>query len=371
MKKIYSGICLILILLMLSTNVFAAGVDIESVIDDACNGLSSMAGTGGSLLAKGDEFPAGTSACDWTAISFALCGMKENYKSYLDDLKEYVEKNYERNGCLDEIKSTTYHRIALTATALGADATDFGTKPDGTPVDLIAEGTYNFSGRGLGAQGLNGYIYALICLDAYDTVIPQGALYTREDIISAIVNAQSENGGFGLAAGGSDVDITAMALQALAPYKNEYAGVIDKALGFLASRMTDECMFEAFSEASCESSAQVIWALSALGIDPEEDTRFKRGSNNILSAMTRYIQADGTFSHLLEDNAGDYLATSQALLALISLQKMRNGEGWIFDFTDYEAPASASAATVPLMLVAVVCIAAVTLIIKGKRKKNG
>lgn len=48
--------------------------------------------------------------------------------------------------------------------------------------------------------------------------MPEDAAYTREEILAAILEAQEPDGGFGLTAGASDVDITAMALQALAPY---------------------------------------------------------------------------------------------------------------------------------------------------------
>ena len=42
--------------------------------------------------------------------------------------------------------------------------------------------------------------------------MPEDAAYTREEILAAILEAQEPDGGFGLTAGASDVDITAMAV---------------------------------------------------------------------------------------------------------------------------------------------------------------
>ena len=49
-----------------------------------------------------------------------------------------------------------------------------------------------------------------------------------------------ESGGWAVSGNNSDVDVTAMALQALAPYADEYAGIVDRALEFLASKQLDE-----------------------------------------------------------------------------------------------------------------------------------
>lgn len=48
------------------------------------------------------------------------------------------------------------------------------------------------------------------------------ARYSRQDMLDAIVSAQLPDGGFSLGGGAMDVDITAMALQALAPYQQQY-----------------------------------------------------------------------------------------------------------------------------------------------------
>ena len=110
--------------------------------------------------------PAGqSSVADWYAIAMARCGISEDYETYLAALKTYVESAYAENGGLSANKATEWHRVALAVTALGGDAAAFGTKPDGTTIDLIADGCYDCVVEGgPGAQGLNGWIFALLAL---------------------------------------------------------------------------------------------------------------------------------------------------------------------------------------------------------------
>lgn len=374
-KVMRLSITVILCVAMLITPVHAEqGGDLSSRINETADGLSAKNGAKGKLLSSGEDFPAGTSVCDWTAIALAVCGSKENYSVYLSDLKEYVESCYEKSGNLDRVKSTPYHRIALTVMALKGDPTSFGIRPDGTPIDLIADGTYAFAGESIGAQGLNGWIYALLTLDASKAEVPQDAKFSREDMIEAIVEAQEIDGGFGLAKGSSDVDITAMALQALAPYKNEYSGVIENGLSYLSGKMSDTCLYTSFGEESVESSAQVLMALCALGIDPDTDQRFVRGNETLLSGIERFRKTDGTYSHTLTDNEGDYLATAQTLLALKALQKLRDGEGWIFDFADHTLPKESRGVVeyvLPIVITTMVAASVVCMVVIRKRKRNG
>ena len=75
-----------------------------------------------------------------------------------------------------------------------------------------------------------------------------------------------KNGGFGLTGkDNTSVDMTAMALQALAPYqeRTEVKEAIDRAVSCLKEEMRDD-----FGYGTSESTAQVLLALSCLGIDP-------------------------------------------------------------------------------------------------------
>lgn len=368
-KALCKCTALILILALLAQPVHAAQTP---GVEETCKGLSALGGKPGTLLSAGEDFPAGTSVCDWVAMALALSGSEEHYDAYRKALQAYVEEYYALQGGLDPVKSTTYHRISLVVLALGGDPEHFGKKSDGTDIDLIADGTYGFAGTSLGNQGLNGWIYALLSLDASGVEIPGQANFTREDMLRAIVSAQEPDGGFGLAPGKSDVDISAMALQALAPYASSCPETVEAGISYLVNAMDENCRFSAYGEASAESSAQVILALCALGIDPEEDGRFSRGEANLLTALEAFRREDGTYGHTPEDEKGNFLATAQVLLALRALEKFRSGEGWIFDFTDYTPPQGKTQNT-PIYLAAAMAAAAgmICIVIARKRRQHG
>ena len=317
----------------------------------------------------------------------ARAGIADDYAGYLARLQAYVERQYAENGGLHAVKATEYHRIALTAAALGGDPAAFGAKPDGTAIDLVAEGTYNWQGEeDLGGQGLNGWIFALLTMDAVGSEVPADARYSRQDMLEAIVSAQLPDGGFSLGGGAMDVDITAMALQALAPYREQYPEVIDAALNALSAAQTVTGGFESWGAQSSESCAQVILALTALNIDPTADERFQKNQRNVVVALMDFRLSDGGFAHE-KDGPLDAMACEQAMQALTAMELRQQGEGRFFDLTaahpvqlemtpdtDTETPAESGGSfpvlPVVLIVIAVVIAMALVLVLKKKRENN-
>ena len=373
MKKL---IALLLCVVCLAQSAFAAS-PAESARDLAVSGQKFLAGVSGELLAQGEDFPAGTSVCDWTAIAFALLGAEDG-AAYLAAENEYISANFPLPASGRAPVATDWQRAALTVRALGGDPTACGT--DGS-VDLIAGGVYDYAGDSLGMQGLNGWIFALIALDCGGYEVPKGSRYTREDILNEILSAQEPDGGFGLVSGASDTDITAMAVQALAPYADgEAASAVDAALAWLAAQMTEECLFAYWGQPSAESSAQVVIALCSLGIDPAEDERFAKNGTNVLEALCdTYRRADGSYAHTLEDERGDFMATEQVMLAFTALWKLRSGAGRLYDMTAVpqtavetapeKAPAGTPWLTVILCLAAA-AVAVVVIVVMCRKKKE-
>lgn len=125
---------------------------------------------------------------------------------------------------LHEKKYTEYSRVILGLTAAGYDPTDVAG------YDLtMALGDFDKTIW----QGINGPIFALIALDCGNYVIPRNpeavTQATRDMYVDEILRRQLSDGGFSLLGGSvsataadeeSDPDITAMALQALAKYRN-------------------------------------------------------------------------------------------------------------------------------------------------------
>ena len=331
-----------------------------------------------------DTFPAGSSVSDWTALAMARAGAADDYAGYLSRLQAYVERQYQENDCLDPVKATEYHRIALTAAALGGDPTAFGTKPDGTAIDLVAEGTYNWQGDDLGGQGINGWLFALLTVDAVGAEVPADARYSRQDMIDAIVSAQLPDGGFALGGSAMDVDITAMALQALAPYQEQYPEVIDAALSALSAAQLPDGGYESWGAQSSESCAQVILALCGLDVDPETDERFQKDEGSVVDALLAFRLSDGGFAHE-KDGQLDAMACEQAMQALTAMALRQQGEGRFFDLTDTHpvqldgagdtAPADTPAESggsfpvLPVVLI-VIAVAAVALVLVLKKKRE-
>ena len=288
------------------------------------------------ILSDENVFQAGNSICDWVALGMAVSGEKEAYGEYLERFEEYVEESYRQKDCLDLVKATLYHTSILTILALGGNPLEFGRDAKGKSINLVADGTYHFKGDSLGAQGISGYIYALIALDANAYEIPKGAAYSREEILEAILEKQSENGSFSFSGTGDDIDITAMALQALAPYKEQekVKVSIEKALNWLVNEMTPYGTFCCGSVETCESTAQVILAVCALDLEMGE--RFQKDGITPWEGLQEFRQADGTYVHTLEEKEGDLIATEQALLALEAVQVRETQNKWIFDFTEHK-----------------------------------
>ena len=294
-------------------------------------------------LLENRPLTAGDSVSDWLAIASGRAGLQR--PDYLRDLESYVTSMYRENGGLDRIKATEWHRITLAVQAQGGDPTAFGRDREGKPIDLVAEGTYNWSrSRSLGAQGLNGWIFALITLDSGGFAVPEGAAYTREDMRRAILSAQTEEGAFGLSAGTADVDITAMALQALAPYQEDpaTAEAIRRGLAWLSGQQTENGDFVSWGDPNAESTAQVLIALCSLGLDPETDPRFIRNGRTLRDGLLSYRTREGLFRHTAE-GPEDLMATEQAILALQALDRLRAGQGRLYDLRDIPPAASASA----------------------------
>ena len=135
--------------------------------------------------------------------------------------------------------------------------------------------------------------------------------------------------------------MTGMALQALAPYygtEETVKAAVEKGLQALHNMQDDDGGFSTFDGASgktgtSESSAQVIVALTALGIDPDTDERFVRNGVSVLDALLAYSVEGGGFRHLMSGER-DGMATEQGYYALTAYSRFRNGQSALYDMTD-------------------------------------
>ena len=264
---------------------------------------------------------AGIGSSDWLAIGISRFGFEEDYEAYLTALSQRVK------ALSDTDNATEWQRCAITASAMGGDPVDL------EGIDLVKGGVY---GRGennsVGKQGLNGWIFALLTLDTMGYKTPEGAEFDRERILDEIVSSQNTDGGFSLSKGESDIDITAMALQAIAPYYNDFSRddvrkSADKAVEYLSGKQDSSGTF-----GSAEADSQVTIALCSLGIDPEADSRFVKNSD-LLTSLLSYQNSDGGFSHE-KGGDSDELATGQALCALAAQKRYELTMRRIYDMRE-------------------------------------
>ena len=196
-------------------------------------------------------------------------------------------------------------------------------------------------------QGINGAIYALMAFDMNaEYYIPKAAegvnQTTREKLIDEILKAQGEDGGWTFDIGNkSDADMTGMALQALAPYKDseKVKPAIEKALTFLSESQKDNGGYVSYGAEDSESCSQVMAGLTMLDIDIFNDERFIRNGNTVYDALMRYYREDGTFAHA-ENGEGNALSTSQTYYAVSVIYEHGKGKANKPVFKEHETSIS-------------------------------
>ena len=286
---------------------------------------------------------------EWTVLSLARSGIKVP-KKYYEDYYKRVEKTVkDAKGILHRMKFTEYSRVILALTAINKDVTDVGG------YNLLS---YLSDFDNVKKQGINGPIFALIAFDAgnYDIPIDKKASVqtTRQGIIDFILDKEihkgtSKAGGWALSGTDPDPDITFMAIQSLANYmdQKEVKKAVDRALKIMSKKQLSTGGYNSWGTENCESTAQAIVALTALGIDIDTDSRFiktdKKGNKNtLMDGMMQFYCKGGGFAHVNEgyDGGGgsgtglNAMATDQGMYALDAYYRYINGKKKLYDMTD-------------------------------------
>ena len=272
---------------------------------------------------------------EWTVLALARGGADTEtayFTGYCAALEQTVREN---KGVLSERKYTEYSRVILALSALGEDARDVAGFDLTLPL-----GDYEKTA----AQGVNGAIYALLALDSRDYPMPQNAAAntqaTRQLYVDAILAAQLADGGWSFMGEDADPDLTAMALQALAKYREQSSVQLaaNRALVCLSAMQNADGGFSSWGSENAESCAQVLLALNALGLDAD-DSRFVKNSHSALDALLTYQNADGGFCH---ERGGEtnLMASEQAACALASLVRAERGESGLYRMAALMQPAA-------------------------------
>ena len=286
--------------------------------------LEKIYQTTGDFMATLGTPGVGSTGGEWMTIGLTRSG-RTVPAGYYDAVVEYVKANADANERLHRAKVTDNARIILALTAIGKDVTNVGGHNLLKGLDNMAY---------VQKQGINGPIFTLIALDSHN--YPTMGDVTREKLIQVILDAQLPGGGWNLSGENADTDMTAMAIQALAPYykTNETVkAAVDKALEALSALQQGDGGFGSWGTVNSESCAQVIVALTALGIDPATDSRFVKNGHTVLDALAGFYVTGGGFKHTA-DGERNGMATEQGYYALAAYYRFVNGQTSLYDMSD-------------------------------------
>ena len=267
---------------------------------------------------------------EWRVLGLARSGKTDSEfaEGCYSNIVSYVKEK--GSAKLSSSKSTENSRVIIALSAIGKASTDVGGY---NLLEPLADFGY------VTKQGLNGAVFALIALDTYKYEIPlvdEGAEQTtREKLIDYILKNQLENGGWTFFGSTADPDMTGMAVQALAPYyktNEDVKTAVDKALEVMSASQQDNGGFASWGTVSVESCAQMLTAMTSLGINPDTDERFIKNGNTVVDAIMEFAVENG-FAHTV---GGSYnqMATEQAYYALTSYFRLKDGKTTLYDMTD-------------------------------------
>lgn len=287
--------------------------------------------TAGYLQAQIAAPGTGSVGGDWLIFGLARSGVKVPQK-YFDAYYENVEAAVrEKNGVLSDRKYTEYSRTVLALTAIGKNPADVAGFDLLKPLADFEQVT---------KQGINGTIFALLAMDSGKYEIPENpdaaVQATRQMYVDELLARELPDGGWTLTGGEPDVDITAMTLQALAKYRDQadVTAAVERGLAVLSSLQEPDGGYVSWGSSNSESVAQVLVALTELGV-PLDDERFTKNGITVEDALLRFAQENGAFVHVRDGSGGDdEMATEQAFYALAAIHRAETGETTLYDMTD-------------------------------------
>ena len=333
---------------------------------DLMANLDTIYKTTGDFMATLGTPTVNSTGGEWMVIGLARSG-RPVPAGYYDNVVEYVKAKADANERLHPTKVTDNARVILALTAIGKDVTNVGGHNLLKGLDSMDY---------VQAQDINGPIFTLIALDSHN--YPTMGDVTREKLIQVILDAQLNDGGWDLSAENADPDMTAMAIQALAPYykTNETVkAAVDKALEALSALQRSDGGFDSWGTVNSESCAQVIVALTALGIDPTADSRFVKNGHTVLDALAGFYVTGGGFRHTAGGERND-MATEQGYYALASYYRFLNGQTSLYDMSDVtiqtggsNAPATGDTGVLVWVIALPVTILAAAFVLKRKERE--
>lgn len=256
----------------------------------------------------------------WASISLNKFGIKsdqEYIKNSAAEIKKY--------GVSDYI-NTDLERLIISLTANGYSPYDF------MGYNLVSE-LFN---RNINDFLINDAMFGLIVYK-YSNVTEEYKI-TKEKLVDyilskAITYKSGENEIYGWALTGDKInpDITGGIINALSQYYNNRSDVkasVDKAVKSLSLLQTQSGYLADNFGMFSESLSFTILGLTSIGVNPE-GIDFTKIKGDLVSGLLSFKGTDGQFKHALDGN-NNYIATEQALRALIALNEFKKSGKYDF-----------------------------------------
>jgi len=258
---------------------------------------------------------------EWTVLGLARSGAdvpRSYFDTYYANVTSVVKK---QKGVLHERKYTEYSRVVIALTATGRNPENVSGYDLVKPLCDYSKVTQ---------QGINGALWALIALDCGD----YGNADIRNKYVDYFLSREKKNGGWSLSASSADPesDITAMVLTALSryTYRTDVKNAVGRGVALLSKLQNSDGGYSLSGEKTSESTAQVLVAISSLGISCS-DNRFVKNGNSLVVALMKYQKSDGSFSHT---SKSDLMATEQCFYALAAKDRLMQNKTSLFDMSD-------------------------------------
>lgn len=249
----------------------------------------------------------------WAAISLNKFGLKADedfIKNSAVEIKTYGIKDY---------LNTDIEKLIIALTANGYTPYDF------MGYNLVSE-LFN---RNIDDFLINDAMFGLIAYKYSN--IDENYKVSREKLVDYILSKaikykSGENEIFGWALSGDKInpDITGGVINALSEYydsRSDVKSAVDKAVKSLSLLQTQSGYLADNYGMFSESLSFTILGLTSIGVNPE-GVDFTKIKGDLVSGLLSFKGTDGQFRHAI-DGGNNYIATEQALRALIAVKEYK------------------------------------------------
>ncbi len=318
--RIAAGVIAVLLTVFFPMPAGASGIDTVGQAEDLIGGILAFKCGGAeqervqAWIGAGLPEAVGGSA-EWYVLALSQSGETYDFTAYRDALAAYTASK-------SIASATTREKFALAFLASAGDA---------SYAREILPGA-------VGRQGVMSWIYGLHLLN--NGIEADGI--DAKSAADALLSLECEGGGWTVIGSVADTDVTAMAVQSLAPHAEDPAvkAALGRAVDLLAGRQSEDGDCLGFGGAiNPESTAQVLVALCALGIDCAGDARFIRNGKTLLDGIEKYRLPDGSFCHALGDGSNEN-TTVQVFYACVAYDRMARGAGNLYVLDRLNPPES-------------------------------